>query len=159
MSPHSVPGRPMKRIFTSCFCIACVSASCLTAHPKPTRAGITITALATVGHASVRIRRDPSTGNLYILQNDGNILRVVFGAGGLATDTVVYRPSDDGVNAPLGMAFAKDGTMFLVGNDSTGVLGREWLRSNGYLFSEGTRNTFDFAYAGNGDLFHLHRPT
>jgi hypothetical protein len=221
-----------------------VSASCLTAQPKPTRAGITITALATVGHASVRIRRDPSTGNLYILQNDGNILRVVFGAGGLATDTVVYRPSDDGVNAPLGMAFAKDGTMFLVGNDSTGVLGtatvakgvrdvpgsehrawtivartvpypyghvynhrmsgiivspsgdylyvnsgaatdhgelregnrevgltsiilklpvngqnitlqndREWLRSNGYLFSEGTRNTFDFAYAGNGDLF------
>lgn len=36
---------------------------------------------------------------------------------------------------------------------------REWLRSNGYLFSEGTRNTFDFTYAGNGDLFHLHRPT
>jgi glucose/arabinose dehydrogenase len=221
-----------------------VAVSCLSAQPKPTRSGITITALATVGHTSVRIRRDPSTGNFYILQNDGNILRVVFGTGGLATDTVVYRPSDDGVNAPLGMAFARDGTMFLVGNDSTGVLGtatvakgvrdvpgsehrawtivartvpypyghvynhrmsgiivspsgdslyvnsgaatdhgelregnrevgltsiilklpvngqsitlqndREWLRSNGYLFSEGTRNTFDLAYAGNGDLF------
>jgi len=30
---------------------------------------------------------------------------------------------------------------------------REWLRTNGYLFAEGIRNTFDFAYAGNGDLF------
>ena len=30
---------------------------------------------------------------------------------------------------------------------------REWLRSNGFLFAEGTRNTFDFAFAPNGDLF------
>lgn len=27
------------------------------------------------------------------------------------------------------------------------------LRSSGYLFAEGTRNTFDMAFAGNGDLF------
>ncbi len=32
---------------------------------------------------------------------------------------------------------------------------REWLRTNGYLMSEGTRNSFDFAYSGNGDLFAL----
>jgi hypothetical protein len=148
------------------------------------------------------------------------------------------------LNHPLGLAFGKDGTMYLVGNDSTGQLGtatvvkgvpdfpgslhrtwtviaktvlypyghvynhrmsgiivspagdslyvnsgaatdhgelregnrevgltsiilklpvngenimlqddREWLRSNGYLLAEGIRNTFDFAYAGNGDLF------
>ncbi len=30
---------------------------------------------------------------------------------------------------------------------------RESLRSSGYLFAEGTRNTFDFAFAPNGDLF------
>ncbi len=30
---------------------------------------------------------------------------------------------------------------------------REWLRSHGYLFAEGIRNTFDFAFAPNGDLF------
>ncbi|HXX65281.1 MAG TPA: T9SS type A sorting domain-containing protein, partial [Bacteroidota bacterium] len=30
---------------------------------------------------------------------------------------------------------------------------REWLRTNGYLYAEGIRNTFDMAYAGNGDLF------
>lgn len=30
---------------------------------------------------------------------------------------------------------------------------RESLRSSGYLLAEGTRNTFDFAFAPNGDLF------
>jgi len=30
---------------------------------------------------------------------------------------------------------------------------REWLRSNGYLMAEGTRNDFDLAFAANGDLF------
>ena len=233
----------MKRFTASYLCIACLAA-CLHAQPKPARPDITVTAVAGVGHASVRIRRDPSTGNLYILQNDGTILRVMSGAGGLAADSVLYRQSDHGLNDPLGMAFGPDGTMYLVGNDSTGVLGtgtiakgvrdvpgsehrtwtviartvlfpyghvynhrmsgiilspagdslyinsgaatdhgelregfrevgltsiilklpvngqnitlqndREWLRTNGYLFAEGTRNTFDLAYAGNGDLF------
>jgi hypothetical protein len=30
---------------------------------------------------------------------------------------------------------------------------REWLRSNGFLFAEGIRNTFDLTYGPNGDLF------
>jgi hypothetical protein len=30
---------------------------------------------------------------------------------------------------------------------------RGWLRNNGYLFAEGTRNTYDMAFAPNGDLF------
>lgn len=30
---------------------------------------------------------------------------------------------------------------------------RASLRASGYLFAEGTRNTFDLAFAGNGDLF------
>ena len=30
---------------------------------------------------------------------------------------------------------------------------RAWLRSSGYIFAEGIRNTFDFAFAPNGDLF------
>jgi glucose/arabinose dehydrogenase len=29
---------------------------------------------------------------------------------------------------------------------------RGWLRNNGYLFAEGTRNTYDMAFAPNGDL-------
>ena len=40
-----------------------------------------------------------------------------------------------------------NGNNILLQND------REWLRTNGYLFAEGIRNTFDFAYSANGDLF------
>ncbi len=116
----------MKKLIT-CFArfalIALIAAGPLTAQPKPRRSDITITAIATVGSSSVRIERDPSTGNLYILQQDGTILRVVIGTGGLATDTVVYRQADHGLNDPLGMTFGPDGTIYLVGNDSTGVLG------------------------------------
>jgi len=214
------------------------------AQPKARRSDIKIEQVCVVGSNSVRIKRDPASGRLYIVQNNGLIQRVNFGAGGTATLTTVYQKSDHGLNAPLGITFAPDGTMFLTGNDSTGVIGtatvvkgvpvspgsetrtwsmiaqtvgyrygniynhrvnavilnptgdslyvnsgaatdhgeahggyreagltssiwklpvaghniilqddREWLRSNGYLFAEGIRNTFDFAYAGNGDLF------
>ena len=40
-----------------------------------------------------------------------------------------------------------DGNDILLQND------REWLRTNGYVFAEGIRNTFDFAYSANGDMF------
>lgn len=30
---------------------------------------------------------------------------------------------------------------------------REWLKQHGFVLAEGVRNTFDLAYAGNGDLF------
>jgi len=234
----------MQKLVPCLICITCFAAVPLTAQPKPRRSDITIAAIATVGSSSVRIERDPSTGNMYILQQDGTILRVVIGAGGLATDTVVYRQADHGLNDPLGMTFGPDGAIYLVGNDSTGVLGtarivkgirdvpgsehrvwsliaitvpfpyghvynhrmsgivlnptadslyvnsgactdhgelregfrevgltsiilklpvngqnitlqndRAWLRSNGYLFCEGIRNSFALAYAGNGDLF------
>jgi hypothetical protein len=216
----------------------------LSAQPKSRRSDITIEQVCVVGNNSVRIKRDPASGKLYIVQNNGLIQRVDFGAGATTTLTTVYQKADHGLNAPLGITFGQDGTMYLTGNDSTGVIGtatvvkgvpatpgsenrtwsviaqtvgyrygniynhrvnavilnptgdslyvnsgaatdhgeahggyresggltsciwklpiagnniilqddREWLRSNGYLFAEGIRNTFDFAYAGNGDL-------
>ena len=213
-------------------------------QPKSRRSDITVKQLAVVGHNSVRIKRDPVSGRLYVVQNNGIIQRVNFGAGGTATLTTVYQKSDHGLNAPLGITFGQDGTMYLTGNDSTGEIGtatvvkgvpvspgsetrtwsmiaqtvgyrygniynhrvnaiilnptgdslyinsgaatdhgeahngyresgltsciwrlpvngdsiilqddRGWLRSHGYIFAEGIRNTFDLAYAGNGDLF------
>lgn len=40
-----------------------------------------------------------------------------------------------------------DGDSIILQND------RSWLRSNNYVLCEGIRNTFDLAYAGDGDLF------
>ena len=42
-----------------------------------------------------------------------------------------------------------DGNNILLQND------REWLRTNGYLFAEGIRNAFDFAYNSNNDLIEV----
>jgi glucose/arabinose dehydrogenase len=228
------------------FCVY-VPGAWLNAQPSATRPDITIKEVATVSRNAIRIRQDPASGNLYVLEMDGDIRRVSFGAGGMASLTTVYGSSDHGVSAPLGIAFGKDGALFLVGNQSnasnpqlgtativkgipdspgsenrtwtvlaktvdysfgftynhkmSGVVvdpngdyvyvnsgartdhgetregdrevgltsiflklptsgvnitlqdDREWLRSNGYLMAEGIRNTFDLAYAGNGDLF------
>ncbi|HTX19908.1 MAG TPA: T9SS type A sorting domain-containing protein [Bacteroidota bacterium] len=214
------------------------------AQPKSRRSDIKVEQVCVVGSNTVRVKRDPVSGRLYVVQNNGIIQRVNFAQNGTATLTTVYQKTDTHLNAPLGITFGADGTMYLTGNDSTGVIGsatvvkgvptspgsetrtwsmiaqtvgyrygniynhrvnavilnptadslivnsgaatdhgeahggyreagltstfwklpitgdsiilhddREWLRSNGYLFAEGNRNTFDLAYAGNGDLF------
>jgi hypothetical protein len=219
--------------------------SLLNAQPKTNHAGVTIKQIAIAGQTAIRIRRDPSTGNLYILNDDGDIQKVNFAPDGSASFTTLYQTKDHGLSEPLGMTFDKNGNMYLVGNQTTGgelatgvimrgvrdsaggekrtwsVLAqtveypyghvynhrmsgmivdtsgqylyvnsgartdhgemedslretgltdiilklpingnniilqndRDWLKSNGYLFVEGTRNTFDMAYSGNKDLF------
>jgi len=211
---------------------------------KSNRSDISLKQIGVVEKNTVRIKRDPASGRLYILQNNGLIQRVDIGTNGNSTLTTVYQTKDHGLNAPLGVSFGQDGTMYLVGNDSSSQFGtativkgvpdkpgsenrawsviaktvaypygniynhrmngiilnpsgdslyinsgastdhgemhngyrevgltssilrlptngqnillqndKTWLRANGYLFAEGIRNTFDFAYSANGDLF------
>ncbi len=87
------------------------------AQPVSNRSDITIKELGTVDKSSVRIKRDPVSGNLYILQNNGDIRRVNFGQNNRITFPLVYQTSNHGLTAPLGMAFGKDGTMYLAGNE------------------------------------------
>ena len=87
------------------------------AQPISNRNDVTVKKLAAVQMNSVRIKRDPASGYLYILQNNGDIRRVNFGADSSVSFTLVYNTSDHGLSAPLGMAFGKDGTMFLAGNE------------------------------------------
>jgi glucose/arabinose dehydrogenase len=87
------------------------------AQPVSNRSDVTVTLLGTVPTSAVRIKRDPASGNLYILQNNGDIRRVNFGANNSVTFPVVYQKSDHGLSAHLGMAFGKDGTMYLAGNE------------------------------------------
>ncbi len=223
-----------------------IPAARLNAQPVPDSAGITVKELGSVPLDCVRIKSDPVSGNMYILEYNGDIRRVDFGPNNSVTFPLVYQTSDHGLSAPLGMAFGKDGTMYLAGNevsdtnssyatcdvvkgvpDSSGsekrtwsyiatsveytfghvynhrtnavivdtsgkyiyvndgactdhgemreghrevgltsvilklpVDGhnillqndRAWLKSHGYVFAEGVRNTFDFAYNANDDL-------
>jgi len=55
----------------------------LHAQPKSRRSGITIKQLGVVGNNTVRIKRDPASGKLYVVQNNGLIQRVNFGAEAL----------------------------------------------------------------------------
>jgi glucose/arabinose dehydrogenase len=224
-------------------CITVNSAGAFS-QPTPRRSDIKVKSVAAVNSNAVRVKRDPASGRLYVVQKDGVIQRVDLQPDTTGVLSTVYQTSDHGLNAPLGIAFGPDGTIFLSGNDSTGLIGtatvvkgvpdapgsenrtwtvlaktvpyqygktyahrvsgmiltpagdslivnsgaatdhgevrdgkrevgltsiiwklpvnrtditleddRDWLRANGYLFAEGIRNTFDFAYSGNGDLF------
>ncbi len=89
----------------------------LNAQPVSNRSDITVKYLATVPMSAVRIIKDPVSGNLYILQNNGDIRRVDFGQSSNVTLTLVYQTSDHGLTSPLGIAFGKDGIMYLAGNE------------------------------------------
>jgi hypothetical protein len=95
----------------------------LEGQPVSMRTDIQIKQIAMLNRNTVRVRQDPSSGNLYTLENTGAIRRVDFNANGTASLTVVYQSSDHGLSAPLGIAFDKNGTLFLVGNESTGQSG------------------------------------
>jgi len=93
--------------------------SLLKAQPIPTRSDIGIRELATSNSSSVRIVHDPSTGNLYTLENDGDIKRVDFVTDSSSVSfTTVYTSADHGITLTLGLEFGLDGTLFLVGNET-----------------------------------------
>jgi hypothetical protein len=91
----------------------------LNAQPVSTRSDISIKELATVDEPTVRIEKDPVSGNLYILENDGNIKRVNFNQdSSSASLETVYTSSDHGLTSPLGITFGLDGALYLVGNET-----------------------------------------
>src|SRR5664279_3882645 len=118
MFPHF---RPLA--LCAALCLAALDITSLRAQPRATRSDIIIKQFGIVGHNAVRIRRDPASGNLYVLNNNGTVQRLIVTTPDTATLTTVYQTADHGLNAPLGMAFGQDGTMFLVGNDSSGQFG------------------------------------
>ncbi len=106
-----------RKVGVSLFLIFFIHGTFLNAQPVSNRSDITVKQLATVQNSSVRIKRDPASGNLYILQNNGDIRRVNFAQDSSVTFTLVYTAADHGLSAPLGMAFGKDGTIYLAGNE------------------------------------------
>ena len=107
----------LRKLWISFFFLFSINFTFLHAQPVSNRSDISVKRLATVQMSSVRIKKDPVSGNLYILQNNGDIRRVNFGADSSVSFTLVYTKSDHGLSAPLGMALGKDGTMFLAGNE------------------------------------------
>jgi hypothetical protein len=105
------------------------------AQPKTTRSDITIKQITTLESSAVRIRRDPFTGNLYVLNYSGDLQRVDFNGTGTAKLTTLYRTSDHTMTQPLGMVFDKFGTVYLVGIEPNG-----WESATG-LIMKGVRDS------------------
>jgi glucose/arabinose dehydrogenase len=70
---------------------------------------------------SVRLVRDPVSGALFVLRRAGDVFRLTVPAQGTATLERLFSAADTGVSDAQGMAFAPDGTLFIVGNQTSGL--------------------------------------
>jgi glucose/arabinose dehydrogenase len=70
---------------------------------------------------SVRLVRDPVSGALFVLKRAGDVFRLTAPAQGAPLLERLYGPADTGVSDVQGMAFAPDGTLYIVGNQIDGL--------------------------------------
>lgn len=70
---------------------------------------------------SVRLVRDPVSGALFVLKRAGDVFRLTVPAQGAPVLARLFGPADTGVSDAQGMAFAPDGTLYIVGNQLDGL--------------------------------------
>jgi len=63
---------------------------------------------------SVRLARDPLSGALFVLRRSGDVFRLAVPGQGTATVERLYGPAETGVSDAQGMAFASDGSLYIV---------------------------------------------
>src|SRR4051812_47797542 len=74
------------------------------------------------GSPSIRIAKDPRNNDLYYSKFNGDIYRITLQPGnGTSTSTKLYGAADHGIpDSAQGMAIGPEGTIYLVGNFTTG---------------------------------------
>jgi len=70
---------------------------------------------------SVRLARDPLSGALFVLRRSGDVFRLAVPGQGTATVERLYGPAETGVSDAQGIAFAPDGSLYIVGNQTSGL--------------------------------------
>jgi glucose/arabinose dehydrogenase len=88
--------------------------------PVALREGISIRRLLDAEQSALLLARDPATGQLYYLNGEGALYRVLFHPDGAASSELVYTAADHGMTYTAGITFANDGTIFLLGNFPNG---------------------------------------
>lgn len=123
----------MKSRLTSLRCLWLIAAAviaaampwCATAQPYTLNTNLQFRLLLNTTNASgvnsVRIAKDPRNNELYYLKLNGDIYQIdVMPGDGTSTSSLVYSSADHGLSQNVeGMAIGPDGTIYLVGNDST----------------------------------------
>ncbi|MDB5033373.1 MAG: Glucose/arabinose dehydrogenase, beta-propeller fold [Chlorobi bacterium] len=88
-------------------------------RPEPLVSGIRVRSVATAWPGSVRLARDPISGDLYMMAQDGNIYSVASPFND-TTRRFMYGPADHGLTGTMGMAFAPNGALYILANSRTG---------------------------------------
>jgi hypothetical protein len=105
-------------------------------NPLPLKPGITINRILTVQDGSIRVIKDPISGNLFYSTTDGRIYEVHQPTGSAAYDSLVFTSADHHVTYTQGFT-VYDSTFYISGNDSSntpltfGIIVRGVLQPNG----------------------------
>ena len=123
-------------VLLSCLLLFTTLLSAQQSKPTPLRTDIKIRRLMTVRNGVVRMSRDPTTGDIFYLCDNGNICEIIGLGSGSAYDTVRFKSPDYGIDYAQCMFF-HDSTLFVSGNNTpykpttTGIIRRGDLQSNG----------------------------
>ena len=105
-------------------------------NPLPLKPGISINRILTVQDGSIRVIKDPVSGNLFYTTTDGRIYEVHQPSGSGAYDSLVFTSADHQVTYVQGFT-VHDSTFYVSGNDSSntpmtfGIIARGVLQPNG----------------------------
>src|SRR6187399_432380 len=105
-------------------------------NPLPLKPGIIINRILTVQDGSIRVIKDPISGNLFYSTTDGRIYEVHQPAAAAAYDSLVFTSADHHVTYTQGFT-VYDSTFYVSGNDSSttpltfGIIVRGVLQPNG----------------------------
>ncbi len=105
-------------------------------NPVALKPGITINRILTVQNGSIRVIKDPISGNLFYSTMDGRIYEVHQPAGSAAYDSLVFTNADHHVTYAQGFT-VHDSIFYVSGNDSSntaltfGIIARGVLQPNG----------------------------
>src|SRR5260370_4824410 len=104
------------------------------ATPTPSSTELLVRRVVDTGgpETSVRLVRDTVSNALYALKLGGDVLRLTLPAQGTGSVETLFRAADTGVASPQGVAFGAEGTLYLVGNETSGL-------DNFALIRRGTR--------------------
>jgi hypothetical protein len=116
-------------IFVSEFTIA-------QSNPIALRTDISILRVMTVRNSAVRMAKDPVSKNIFYIDCDGNVYKIIRPSSGQAYDTLIYTVANHKIDFPEDIAF-HDSILYLVGNNTpydsltTGILRKGILQPNG----------------------------
>ena len=127
----------MKTISTFIICFLFAASQLLAqSNPVALKPGITINRILTVQNGSIRVIKDPVSGNLFYSTTDGRIYEVHQPTGTAAYDSLVFTSADHHVTYAQGFT-VYDSTFYISGNDSSntpltfGIISRGVLQPNG----------------------------